>query len=434
MDAHASLAQLTDDEQRALSAIDRDWLLQSLASLVAARSCDGHETEAQDRSAGLMADAGLSVDRWWIDLEQLRHHPAFSWEIERTEALGVVGVGGTSDGGRDLIINSHIDVVPPGDPARWTSPPWTASIRDGLVFGRGTVDMKGGVACALTAARALRDAGVRLRGRVIIETVAGEEDGGLGTLAAIERGYRADGAVVVEPTSLTLVAAQAGCLGFRITVPGTAAHGAMRWDGVSALERFLPIHTALLELEASRTADDLPADIRPLYSHYPIPYPLSIGTVRAGDWASTVPEQLVCEGRYGVMPGEDTASARKLFEQAVNDAAKADGRLLERPPVVEWSGGQYASALTPTTAPIVTTVREAHADLFGQEPPIAGVTYGADMGMLVTVGGMQAVLYGPGDVERAHQVDEHIALAELERGAAAMTLLAMRFCGYDPAP
>lgn len=441
---------LSVDERRVVAAVDLPRLLDDLSALVAAPSHDGRETQAQEVAAGLLADAGLQVDRWWMDLDELRRHPAFSWEVERSEALGVVGVTGGSaagstgggigrgpgrdtpgdHGARDLIFNGHIDVVPPGDPERWTSPPWQATQRNGDVYGRGTVDMKGGIACALAAVRALRSAGVGLRGRLLVETVAGEEDGGLGTLAAILRGYRADGAVVVEPTALDIVSAQAGCLGFRLTVPGRAAHGAMRWEGVSALERFAPVHEALLALERSRTAADLPDDIRPLFARYPIPYPLSIGTVRAGNWASTVPEELVCEGRYGVMPGEDAALARRRFEDAVAAAADRDPWLREHRPVVEWPGGQYASALTPTTATVVAAVGGAHASLRGAPPALIGVTYGADMGMLSSVGGVPTVLYGPGDVAWAHQADEHVPVAQLEQAAEVLAVTAMRFCGY----
>ncbi len=439
---------LSADEAQAVAAVDMPRLLDDLGSLVAARSDDGRETQAQEVAAGLMADAGLEVDRWWIDLDELRRHPAFSWEVERSEALGVVGSSGgagvatgdeadglaSADQGsardRDLIFNGHIDVVPPGDLERWTTSPWEAVQRDGMVYGRGAVDMKGGIACALAAVRALREAGVRLRGRLFVQTVVGEEDGGLGTLAAIVRGYRADGAVVVEPTAMEIVAAQAGCLGFRVTVPGRAAHGAMRWEGVSALEHFAPVHEALLALEASRTAADLPDDIRPLFDDYPIPYPLSIGTVRAGNWASTVPEELVFTGRYGVMPGEDAALARQRFTDAVAAAAAKDPWLRDHPPVVEWPGGQYASALTPTTAPIVQCVGGVHGAILGTPPTIAGVTYGADMGMLSSVGGVETVLYGPGDVAWAHQANERIPVAQLEQAAKVLAVTAMRFCGY----
>ena len=431
-------ASLSEDERCALEAVDVDWLLATLGELIAIPSDDGRETEAQDRAAGIMSDLDMRVDRWWIDLDTLRKHPAFSCEIQRSEALGVVGVVGGdahaagSHGGdeRDLILNGHIDVVPVGDTTQWASPPWTASARNGRIYGRGAVDMKGGIATALAAIRALSSAGVQLRGRLIMESVVGEEDGGLGTLACLTRGYRADGAIVLEPTELSVVLAQAGCLDFRITVRGKAGHGAMRWEGVSALEKFLPVYDGLTAFERSRTIDLLAPEVRPLFADYSIPFPISIGTLRSGSWASTVPEELVCEGRYGVMPGEDPASARTRFQEALMRASEGDEWLQNHAPLVEWSGGSYASAFVSRDAPVVTTLTAAHIDLFSKSPRFRGVTYGADMGMLASVGGMEALLYGPGNVRCAHQPDEHIEVDALVQATRVLVVMAMRFCGY----
>ena len=231
--------------------------------------------------------------------------------MERDEALGVVGwvgekaagaAAGGSPAGRDLLFNGHIDVVPVGDEAAWTTPPWDPAVRDGRVYGRGAVDMKGGLCCALFAAKAVRDAGVRLRGRLSVASVVGEEDGGTGTLATILRGHSADGAVVVEPTRLHVVAAQAGSLMFRLVVHGLSAHGCVREEGVSAVEKFVPLLAALRRLEAERWRR---RRAQPLFAGYRLPWPIEVGTVRAGDWASSVPDTLVAEGRYGVAVGED---------------------------------------------------------------------------------------------------------------------------------
>ena len=150
-------------------------------------------------------------------------------------------------------------------------------MHEGRVYGRGSVDMKGGLACALFAVKAIRDAGIALRGSVLVESVIGEEDGGIGTLAACLRGYRADGAVVVEPTELKVAPAQAGALTFRITVPGLSAHACVREEGVSAVEKFLPVHAALLALERERNH----AVRDPLFRRYRLPFALSLGRLEA---------------------------------------------------------------------------------------------------------------------------------------------------------
>ncbi|MEE4275486.1 MAG: M20/M25/M40 family metallo-hydrolase, partial [Thermoleophilia bacterium] len=202
-------------ERRAVAALDHEALTDLLLKLIAIPSHDGRETPAQEAVAAWMVEAGLETDLWPIDLDALRRHPQYSAEVERDGALGVVGRLEGSGGGRDLLLNGHIDVVPVGDEPAWTVPPWQGTVRDGRVYGRGAVDMKGGLCSALAAVKALGDAGVRLRGRLLVASVAGEEDGGVGTLALLERGHRADGAVITEPTDLRVVTAQAGSYMFR---------------------------------------------------------------------------------------------------------------------------------------------------------------------------------------------------------------------------
>jgi acetylornithine deacetylase len=200
--------------------------------------------------------------------------------------------------------------------------------------------MKGGLCCALFAAKALRDSGVRLKGRLMVESVIGEEDGGVGTLAAVLRGYTADGAIVAEPTELIVAPAQAGAFNFRVTIPGKAAHGCVREEGVSPIEKFVPIHQALMELERERNERLQDA----LYARYKLPHALCIGNVRAGTWASSVAESLVFEGRYGIAVDEDQSAARRALEEAVHEAAKRDPWLREHPPVLEWWGGSTLRA------------------------------------------------------------------------------------------
>ena len=414
-------------EQRALAAIDTDGLLAFLCELVSSKSLDGHESAAQHHMAAAMRAIGLEVDEWAIDFEQLAAHPAYCWEVERSEGVGVVGQMGANNGGRSLILNGHIDVVPAGDLANWQYPAWYGTVAEGFVFGRGALDMKGGLTCALFAAKAIRDAGVQLNGRLLIQSVIGEEDGGTGMLATILRGHLADAAIIIEPTELAIAPAQAGAANFRLTVPGLSAHGCVREEGVSAIEKFAVLHQALLALEAKRNAREQ----SPLFSRYRLPYPLSIGTLHAGDWPSSVPESLVCEGRYGIALGEVAASARAEFEAAIAEATAADQWLRQHPPTIEWWGGQFDSAGISSAEPIVTTVAEAFASVTGNHTPLEGMTYGADMRLLVNVGGVPTVMFGPGDVRFAHKPDERVPVADLVTVTRTLVLAALRFCGYN---
>ena len=446
MSRPADEGALSAAERRALRALDLDGLVAFLRELIAVPSLDGAECPAQRRVAAWMEGAGLATDVWPLDFDELSRHPDWCHEVDRDEALGVVGWHGEkaagraaagSDAGRDLMLNGHIDVVPVGDEAAWTTPPWDPAVRGGRVYGRGAVDMKGGLVCALFAAKAIHDAGVRLRGRLSVASVVGEEDGGTGTLASILRGHRADGAVVVEPTGLRVITAQAGSLMFRLTVPGRSAHGCVREEGVNALEKFLPLFDALRHLEAERCgvaagAADVAGDPHsPLFARYRLPWPIEVGTLRAGDWASSVPDKLVAEGRLGVAISEEPAAARRAFEEAIARAAADDPWLAAHPPTVEWWGGRFDPAVTDPSGPLVTAVVDAATAVTGQAPPIEGVTYGADMRLLVNVGGIPTVLFGPGDVRVAHMPDENVSIDQLRTAAETLVLTALGFCGAE---
>jgi acetylornithine deacetylase len=283
-------------ETRALDAIDADSLITTLCDLIRFESDQGREVTIQHHLAGMFDGMGMQTDVWEIDLDNVRQHPSYGAEIERERAIGLLGTWG---GGRGptLILNGHVDVVPAGELARWSVPPYRGTVRDGRVYGRGAVDMKGGLCCAIHAVRALMDAGIELDGSVLIQPVAGEEDGGVGTLAAMLRGHRADAAIVLEPTELAVAPAQGGALSFRITVPGLAAHGALRAEGVDPMDYFSMIHAALRQLEKDRNR----RLAHPLFGDYEIPFAICVGKVRAGIWASTVAENLVLEGRYGLV-------------------------------------------------------------------------------------------------------------------------------------
>lgn len=417
---------LTPLESRVVDALDVDGMVAAVQRLVRIRSFNGRETPAQELVAELMAEGGLTVDVWEIDLAEVQRHPHASWELERDYALGVVG---SLEGGGDgpvLLLNGHVDVVPPGDAARWTDPPFEGAVRDGRIRGRGALDMKGPLMAGLFALRALEAVGAPLAGTVRLQSVVGEEDGGLGTLAAILRGYRGDGAIVMEPTELAVVPVQAGCLNFRVRVPGRAAHGAVRHEGVSAFEKLFSLYDAVRALETRRNEG---ASDDPLFARYPVPFPISIGILGGGDWASSVPDHALMEGRYGVRPDEDLDSARAELEGAVAAAAREDDFLRDHPPTVEWWGGRFLPAVTEVDHPLVGALAGAHQAITGIAARVEGVPFGADAGLLRQVADTPTVLYGAGDIRLAHRPDEEVAVDALVEMARSLAVGALRFCG-----
>lgn len=414
-------------ESRVLEALDLEGMIEYLRELISVPSHGGRETEAQENVAANLADVGFGVDSWEIDLEELRRHPAFSMSIEREGALGVVGTLRGTGGGRSLILNGHVDTVAPGEEANWGHPPLQGTVEGGRIYGRGACDMKGGLCCALFASKAVIDAGVELKGDLVFESVIGEEDGGAGSLAAVLRGYGAEGAIVMEPTELKVAPAHAGALQFRVDVTGRSAHACVREEGVSAIEKFIPLYGALRDREYERNSlvDD------PLYSRYTIPYALNIGRVRGGSWPGSVAESLCFEGRLGVAVGEGVEEARGSLEDAVRKAAEGDAWLGDHPPRVEWVGYQFEPARVPIDRPIVSTIRDAFADATGKDARLEGMTYASDMRHLVNTGGTPSVLFGPGDVRNAHGPDEYVPIGELKAAAQTIALTILRFCGCE---
>jgi acetylornithine deacetylase len=286
--------------------------------------------------------------------------------------------------------------------------------------------MKGGLVAARLAAGANARSGVRLDGDLLLASVVGEEDGGLGTFGLLRHGVTADACVITEPTDLHVVPANGGALTFRLTIPGRAAHGSRRTEGVSAVDKLPLLLAALADLERRRNAD-----VDPLMARWDLAYPISVGVVRAGDWASTVPDRLVAEGRYGVALGEPLDTARAELERAVAEASAADPWLAEHPVRVEWWGGQFAPGHTDPGHPLVAATLRAHATAApdGRPAEVFGGPYGSDLRLLTGLGRIPTVQYGPGRVDLAHSPDERVPLADVAQVARACALLALDWCG-----
>jgi acetylornithine deacetylase len=407
---------------KALEALDPNACVRLAQDLIRVPSVTGDERAVQDLVALMLDEAGLEVDRFDADVGRLKAHPRFpGMEVERSEAVLVAGLLGRK-GERSLILNGHVDVVPPGDRQAWHASPWSAHIQAGRLYGRGACDMKAGLAIAIAAATAIKKSDLALRGRLIVQSVVGEEDGGIGTFAMADRGYRADAAYVLEPTRLRVIPAQAGALTFRLRIHGRAAHASVRYDGVSAIEKYQLVEARLRQLERS-----LNQHSHPLFSRYPIAYALSIGRMRAGSWSASVPDELECEGRLGVPVGMASAEARRQFAAAIADAAQRDAWLVEHPPQVEWYGGQFDAVEVDPELPAFAALRAAHAEEFGVAPELEGAPYGSDMRLLVHEADTPALLYGPGDIRQAHATDEWIAVDEIVQAARVVTAAAARY-------
>ncbi len=418
-------AELAGDIGQAVEA-RRDDAVRLLQGLVCVPSVTGEEGAVQELVEHAFRERSLAVDKWEATPEEIS---PYKGHVGEQAAYGdrpnVIGMRSGRGEGRSILLNAHVDTVASGDPETWSRDPFSGEIEEDLLYGRGSCDMKGGLVSHLAALDALSELGIELRGDVSVAATVGEENGGLGALSTVLRGYRAGAALITEPTRLALVPAQGGSLVFRLKISGRSAHAAVRDEGVSALEKFIPVFEELAKLEKERNA----TLHHPLYEHLRNKVPINIGVMRAGNWASTVPESLVAEGRIGLIPGEEIEPFRGLVADRIAAVADRDPWLKENPPKLEWFGGQFAPAEVPPDASICEAVKRAHERVTGEEPAVEGVPYGADMRLFIRFGGMPCVMYGAGDVNVAHASDEHVSITELMTATKTIACLLVDWCG-----
>jgi len=426
-DTAVASTPLTRAETRVLEAIDEHALVEELVRMIHVPSITGSDAESdlQHWHAAQLAALGFDVDTWKLKLGDLAAHPDYpGTEAPRVEGYGVVGVLGPP-GVPALILQAHVDVVPTGDLDRWANrDPWSGAIRHNSVHGRGACDMKAGATANLAIARALLTSGVELERPFALHAVISEEDGGLGAFATMLRGHRGEAAVITEPTSGHVVIANAGALTFEVRVRGCAAHASSRLSGHSALEAFLPLYAAILELERERNAYPDSA-----FGDHALPYPISIGTVRAGDWASSVPDLLVAQGRLGVQLDEPPGAARATLERAFAETCARDPWLRDHPAEITWPGGQFASGRIDAAHPLIDDVIDAIRTTERRDPSRTGAPYGSDLRLYAGIGGIPTLHYGPGDVRLAHSSREQVDINELIRTTRTLALLTTRRCG-----
>ena len=422
MKTSADIGRMVAETVRVL----RPEIVTALQELVRIPSQTGREGLAQQAVVRLMRTHGLELDIWEPDVVELQPHAeSVTLGDGFADRPNVIGIYRARGNGRSLILNGHIDTVEVGDVSAWSHAPLGGDLSDGRLYGRGACDMKGGIIANLFALRALRLAGLEPAGDVIVESTVSEEDGGAGALAAVLRGYIADGALISEPTNLAIVTAQGGALMFRLEVHGLSAHACVRDEGVSAIEKFAYLHQGLLEFETRRSAEIT----HQLYAGMQIKAPINVGVVRGGSWASSVPEWLEAEGRAGLVPGEDLATFKTELAAEIARLAEADPWLRNHPPAMTWLAGQFAPAGVPIDSPLVEVLSQAWRETSSTPARIEAVTYGADMRHFVNTGGVPCVMFGAGNVRLAHAPNEFILLEDLLTAVTTTAVLIARWCG-----
>lgn len=430
----------TRAEIRAHVERNRDRMESFLSELVAARSLPGEEQPAQELVKETFRELGLSVDAWEPDAEALRDHPGF---FETTPYLeygyeGRENVAATAEGsgdGRSLVFSGHVDVVSPEPVDAWEHDPWETETADGRMYGRGTNDMKGGIAAFVHAYWALQDLGIELAGDLTLQTTIEEEAGGVGgVLSALERGYRPDAAIIPEPSGVPKVGvASAGVLYFRLTVPGKAAHTANKFLGVDAVGKAFRLYRALENFHGE--FNDRIVDYPPAVNQYAeaagSTANLSLTNVEVpGSWTSTVPGKAVMEYRMGWPPsaGMDRAAVREEIEAVVARAAAEDDWLADNPPAVEWFGWSTDPHEIDFDSEFYGLVCENTTAVTGGEVERRGGLGGNDERFYNRYYDIPCPSVGPRG-GKAHGTDEYVDLDSLVETAQIHALTAVDWCG-----
>ena len=432
--------------KRAFEAIDqmKDEIVETISQVVQVPSVNpkcpgvvseevlGGETQANQRIAELYRTIGCEVDLW-------------EEEAKRANAVGVLKGSG---GGRSLIFNGHIDTVPVGRHEDWKwSDPYSGRVEDGKIYGRGSCDMKGPVVAQAMAAKALQNLGIKLQGDLILESVVGEEvmDHEAGASATVRRGYKADAAIVSEPSApeapLAVVPVSPGLLWMAVTCRGKSSHAAVRGEtfraggagakvAVNAIDKGVFIFNCIQKLEQEWGLTKK----HPLFK--PGHFTLHPGVITGAPHGVGVPFFIseFCTIEYAIWhhPDEDVEDVKKEVEDYIRHAAALDEWLRDHPPEIEWKLHWPAFSVD-EDHPICTTIGQAHERAAQgtrfEGPAVVQGFYAVCDAVFLSQGGVPSVVYGPGSLLHAHAVDEFLDLDELMVATKAYAAAAIDWCG-----
>jgi acetylornithine deacetylase len=305
----------------------------------------------------------------------------------------------------------------------WTDSPFSPRLEGDWMYGRGAGDMKAGLAANLFALDAVRRAGLAPTGDIFFQSVIEEECTGNGALACLQRGYRADAAIIPEPGSETLLSAQVGVMWFQVKVRGRPAHVAVAGTGANAIEACWPLMQALHRLEHDWNERGHIAF--PGHAH---PINFVVSRIEGGDWTSSVPAWCTFDMRIGLFPGMDLAEVRREVEATIARASAADPFLSANPPEISYHGFQAEGWVMPDGGPAQNLLDRCHEVVNGGRPervPSTGTTDARFFGLYADI---PAMVYGP-HAENIHAFDERVSLASTRRVTQTIALFIAAWCG-----
>ncbi len=394
---------------------------QFLCDLIRYPSLSGREAEAVEYTRTRFAEF-TEVEPVPLS-NALRDDPDFSDPIPNIQYDGRsnlrVRLPG-SGGGRKLLLNTHIDVVPP---PTGRDDMFTPTAESGLVRGRGACDAKGQVAAIFAALSALKRMGVPLRGDVIAHLVVEEEVGGNGTLAMIRRGEKADACIVMEPTNLRILSSVRGAVWFRVTCTGRPGHSGRALETVSALKMAVRVVEILEQYHANLLAASRGI---PLFDSFQNPMPITFGKLMAGDWPAAAPAKAILEGVLGLLPNKTRTQVMEEMRQAILENGD---KWLREHFELNFMYRHDANVLD-TGHPLVTGLQTCCRET-GLAGEVSAMTASCDSWFYNNQLGIPTVVFGPGSLGYAHTDHEQIQMDEVLQAASVLARFAQQWCGGE---
>lgn len=397
---------------------------QGLQDLIRIPSVLGNETPAQEHVAELAEGAGLAVELWDVDPAELATHPDYA-PVDGGERIrpNVTGILGGRGGGRSIAVSGHVDVVSPQPVGQWEHDPWGGAVHDGRMYGRGTLDMKGGLVAGLLAIDAVHRTYGALAGDVVFESVIEEECSGNGTLAARLHGPGVDAALIPEVSGEDVQVANPGVLWFEVTVTGKPAYVGQAGASVNAVDVAMEVVAGL------RSLPDRFNDVfeHPAYRGIARPLTLNVGTFAGGDWPSNVPLECTVGCRLSFPLEWSVAQGRDAVAQRLDEVADAHPWLREHRPRLRFHGFRAHGFAIDPGEPIVDLLTTTVADVTGEPARISPMLGTADARYFADQG-IPAVYYGPGG-GGMHAPDEWVDLDSVRRVARVLARTIARWAG-----
>jgi acetylornithine deacetylase len=388
-----------------------------IESSVIEHGLDGKEEKIQEVIGEKLAALGCEVNTFLPDNNRLKRSPYFTAGHTYKNRPNVVGILKREGQGRSMLLNGHVDTMPPGDPSLWKHPPFEAKIVGNRLYGNGAVDMKAGVSAMIMAVEWIREMGIKPGGDIIIESVVDEEGGGNGTLDCTMRGIRADAAIVLEPTELAVHYGHMGCILMEIKVKGKSTHACMREYGINAIDRIIPFYQGLKELEKKWEAHYPPGE-------FPSPS-IVVGELHGGEAATKVPDEAILRCDIHFLPGQQKSEIKQEVSQWMQTIAEQE----HTKPEIRFYQHVDPYKVDKEDA-FVQTCMAVQKKVLGKTK-VGVFPSGCDARFLYHVGKMPTVVMGPGSLLQAHAINEFVDLRQYLRCIDLVSRIILRWTNMD---